>query len=76
MIPFPSPFKRSYLRKQVTVISAADRQLRIVQGYIDGRDGYFRVRKSPILDFSRHDPAKMELVLSWCIGNAVGNTGP
>ncbi|KAI1201414.1 hypothetical protein F5X97DRAFT_320491 [Nemania serpens] len=60
----------------VTVISAADRQLRIVQGYIDGRDGYFRVRKSPILDFSRHDPAKMELVLSWCIGNAVGNTGP
>ncbi|KAI0905613.1 hypothetical protein F4823DRAFT_632626 [Ustulina deusta] len=60
----------------VTVISAADRQLRIVQGYLDGRDGYLRARKSPILDFSQYNREKMELVLSWCIGDAVGYTGP
>ncbi|KAI0421645.1 hypothetical protein F5X98DRAFT_250119 [Xylaria grammica] len=60
----------------VTVISAADRQLRIVQGYLDGRDGYLRARKSPILDFSQYDREKMELVLSWCVGDAVGHTGP
>lgn len=60
----------------VTVISAADRQLRIVQGYIDGRDGYLRVRKSPLLDFEKPNIERLELVLSWCVGEPVGHTGP
>ncbi|KAI1170049.1 hypothetical protein F4777DRAFT_570642 [Nemania sp. FL0916] len=58
----------------VTVISAADRQLRIVQGYVDGEHDCIRVRKSPMLDFERYDPQKMELVLSWCVGDPVGHT--
>lgn len=73
--PFPLQFKGLRCKK-VTVISAADRQLRIVQGYLDGRDGYLRARKSPILDFSQYNREKVELVLSWCIGDAVGYTGP
>ncbi|KAI8623450.1 hypothetical protein F5Y19DRAFT_458381 [Xylariaceae sp. FL1651] len=60
----------------VTVISAADRQLRIVQGYVDGQHGYLRVRKSPIIDFQQYDLQRMELVLSWCLGEPVGHTKP
>ncbi|KAI1170216.1 hypothetical protein F4777DRAFT_584139 [Nemania sp. FL0916] len=58
----------------VTVVSAADRQLRIVQGYVDDQDGHLHVRKSPMLDFSRFEQDKVELVVSWCVGDAVGDT--
>ncbi|RYC54689.1 hypothetical protein CHU98_g11521 [Xylaria longipes] len=57
-----------------TVISASDRKIRIVQGYVDGREGCLRVRKSPILDFEQITPEQIELVLSWCIGETVGST--
>ncbi|KAI1125931.1 hypothetical protein F5Y10DRAFT_245934 [Nemania abortiva] len=59
----------------VTVISAADRRVRIVQGYFDSEEGCVRVRKSPILDFDQGDVGqKIILLLSWCIGDTVGHT--
>ncbi|KAI0104625.1 hypothetical protein GGR51DRAFT_521572 [Nemania sp. FL0031] len=58
----------------VTVISTSDRKLRIVQGYVDGREGCLRARKSPILDLENEDIQLIALVLSWCIGETVGDT--
>ncbi|KAI1122870.1 hypothetical protein F5Y10DRAFT_270624 [Nemania abortiva] len=58
----------------VTVISASDKKLRIVQGYVDGREGCLQVRRSPILDFEHENIQLIELVLSWCIGETVGDT--
>ncbi|KAI1822530.1 hypothetical protein F4861DRAFT_540916 [Xylaria intraflava] len=73
----------------VTVFSASNQELRIVQGYIDDQ-GCLRVRKSPILDFEGadiyYDTEKkvivdnrdglrlVDLALSWCIGDTVGST--
>jgi len=59
---------------QVTVISASSRKLRIVQAYIDNEQGCITARKSKILDFEKEDLQTTELVLSWVIGNPVGNT--
>lgn len=59
---------------QVTVISASSRKLRIVQAYIDNQQGCIMVRKSQIMDFEKEDLQTTELVLSWAIGNPVGNT--
>ncbi|KAI0529981.1 hypothetical protein GGR58DRAFT_273000 [Xylaria digitata] len=60
----------------VTIISASDMQVRIVQGYVDAQGDCVRVRKSPILDFEDFEQARkhMEVILSWCIGETVGDT--
>ncbi|KAI0114063.1 hypothetical protein GGR51DRAFT_476807 [Nemania sp. FL0031] len=69
------PEYRNHRIIPVTVISVGDRQVRIVQGYIDTEEGCVRARKSPVFDFNRDDPMQvMEILLSWCMGETVGNT--
>ncbi|KAH9884035.1 hypothetical protein F4778DRAFT_580960 [Xylariomycetidae sp. FL2044] len=58
----------------VTVISAAGRKVRVVQGYVDGQESRVQVRKSKKLNFEQEDRQNTELILSWLIGDPIGNT--
>ena len=59
---------------QVTVFSAASRQLRVIQAYYDSKQEYIVVRKSKILDFEPENRNTTKLVVQWMIGNHIGAT--
>jgi len=61
----------------VTIVSGSGRQIRIVQGYVDGRNGNIKIRKSPIIDFNPDRKKQWDdwlAVLSWFISTPVGDT--
>jgi hypothetical protein len=61
--------------KQVTVISLSARLARVVHGYVDVLANNVRVFKSPILNVdTENNRPEMELLISWCIGQATGPT--
>jgi len=62
------------LLMQVTVFSAASRQLRVIQAYYDSQQEYIVVRKSKILDFEPENRDTTKLVLQWMIGDPTGET--
>ncbi|KAI0402968.1 hypothetical protein F4802DRAFT_573237 [Xylaria palmicola] len=75
---------REYRKHQiipVTIVSSAGSRLRVVQGYVDGRDQYLHVRKSPIIDFETfhlskpEEAEKMNVVVALCVGEPGGHTG-
>ncbi|KFH40405.1 hypothetical protein ACRE_089350 [Hapsidospora chrysogenum ATCC 11550] len=61
----------------VTVVSGSGRQVRIIQGNADGRNGNISIRKSPIIDFKADKKKQWDdwlAVLSWFISTPVGDT--
>ncbi|KAI0475090.1 hypothetical protein GGR56DRAFT_644531 [Xylariaceae sp. FL0804] len=67
--------RRAYWNQKfipVTVISSSDRDVRIVQGYVDGEASRVHVRKSNILVLEGDDVPKLAVILSWCMGTPVG----
>lgn len=62
---------------KVTLVSAAGKQLRIVQGIVDSGNKSIEVRKSKIIDFSDGELEKWEewvTVLRWMVADPVGAT--
>ena len=59
---------------QVTVFSAASRQLRVIQAYFDSQQEYIVVRKSKILDFEPENRDTTKLIVRWMIGDPIGET--
>lgn len=61
---------------QATVISIAERDARIVQGYVDDESGedVIKIRKSKILALDEWDVEKFKVLLSWVMGKPVGDT--
>ncbi|KAJ8124531.1 hypothetical protein O1611_g9108 [Lasiodiplodia mahajangana] len=69
------PEYRNHRIIPVTVITTGFTRTRVVQGYIDTQEGCVRARKSPIFDYEHDDPKQIiEILLSWCIGETVGDT--
>ena len=59
------------LLMQVTIFSAASRQLRVIQAYYDSQQEYIVVRKSKILDFEPENRDTTKLVVRWMIGDPI-----
>ncbi|KAH9890296.1 hypothetical protein F4778DRAFT_753254 [Xylariomycetidae sp. FL2044] len=66
--------RRAYWNQRfipVTVISSSDRNVRIVQGYVDGEARRVHIRMSKILVLEGNDLPKLAVILSWCMGDPV-----
>ena len=59
---------------QVTVFSAASRQLRVLQAYYDSKQEYIVVRKSKIFDFEPENRKTTKIIVRWMIGDPIGAT--
>ncbi|KAI0483973.1 hypothetical protein GGR56DRAFT_2178 [Xylariaceae sp. FL0804] len=64
---------RPHRRIPVTLISSCARQVRIVQGWVDGSQGTINLRKTPILNLESSEThwAECLQILSWFMGDPV-----
>ncbi|KAM4054988.1 hypothetical protein HRG_005802 [Hirsutella rhossiliensis] len=73
----PKHNPRNHRISPVTIVSASNRSVRIVQGFADIETRAVEIRKSPIVHFDQGVWANWDqwvIVLGWLMGNPIGNT--